>query len=155
MPASADRDGCLCLHMRNCAEIEGWQVPSVFWTNLKQEGNVKRVPWQTTWVLLKGRNSFLMWQYLSSYLVFKTLISFIRSSRPEVFCKKGIFRNFAKFTTLLKNRLWHRCFPVNSGKFQGRPFSIEHLWWLLLIYLLWIFRISRTRTVKRKNTNIS
>ena len=39
MPASADRDGCLYLHMRNCAEIEGWQVPS---TNLKQEGNVKR-----------------------------------------------------------------------------------------------------------------
>ena len=55
-----------------------------------------------------------------------------RSSRPEVFCKKGVLRNFAKFTgkhlcqslffnkvaglrpsTLLKKRLWHRCFPFN------------------------------------------
>ena len=52
-----------------------------------------------------------------------------RSSHPEVFCKKGALRNFIKFTgkhlcqslffnkvadlrlaTLLKKRLWHRCF---------------------------------------------
>ena len=39
-----------------------------------------------------------------------------RSSRLEVFCKKGVLRNLAKFTgkylrpaTLLKKRLWHRC----------------------------------------------
>ena len=59
-----------------------------------------------------------------------------RSSRPELFCKKGVLRNFATFTrkrlcqslflnkvagmrpaTLLKERLWHRCFPVNFTKF--------------------------------------
>ena len=75
----------------------------------------------------------------------------IRSSRPEVFCKKGILRNFSKFTgkhlcqsllfnnvaglrpaTLFKKRLWHRCFPVNFAKFLRTPFFIEHLWWLLL-----------------------
>ena len=58
-----------------------------------------------------------------------------RSSRLEVFCKKGALRNLAKFTgkylcqsiflnkvpglrpaTLLENRLWHRCFPVNFLK---------------------------------------
>ena len=74
-----------------------------------------------------------------------------RSSRPEVFCKKGVLRNIAKFTgkhlcqslffnkvaglrpaTLLKKRLWHRCFPVNFAKFLRTPFFIEHLWWLLL-----------------------
>ena len=63
-----------------------------------------------------------------------------RSSRPEVFCKKGVFRNFAKFTgkhlcqklffnkvaglrpaTLLKKSLWHRCFPVNFAKFLRTP----------------------------------
>ena len=44
---------------------------------------------------------------------------------PEVFCKKGFLRNFAKFTakyqcqsmcqpaTLLKRKLCHRCFPVS------------------------------------------
>ena len=73
------------------------------------------------------------------------------SSRPEVFCKKGILRNFAKFTgkhlcrnlffnivaglrpaTLLKMRLWHRCFPMNFAIFLRTPFLTEHLRWLLL-----------------------
>ena len=30
--------------------------------------------------------------------------------------------------TLLKKRLWHRCFPVNFAKFLRTPFLIEHLW---------------------------
>ena len=73
------------------------------------------------------------------------------SSRPGVFCKKSVFRNFAKFTgkylckslffnkvayfrpaTLLKKRLWHRCFPVNFAKFLRTPFLTELLRWLLL-----------------------
>ena len=75
-----------------------------------------------------------------------------RSSRPEVFCKKGVLTNFTKLTgkhrcqsfffckshlflrpaTLLKQRLWHRCFPVNFAKFLRTPFLTEHLRWLLL-----------------------
>ena len=74
-----------------------------------------------------------------------------RSSRAEVFCKKGILRNFAKFTgkhlcqslflkkivgprpaILLKRRLWHRYFPANFAKFLRTPFLTEHLQWLLL-----------------------
>ena len=64
-----------------------------------------------------------------------------RSSRPEVFCKKGVLRNFIKFTgkhlclrsaTLLKKRLWHRYFLVNFMKFLRTPFFTKHLWWLLL-----------------------
>ena len=70
------------------------------------------------------------------------------SSRPEVFCKKGVLRNFARFTgkhlcksffysinwpaTLLKKKLWHRCFPVNLAKFVKTPFFKEYLRWLLL-----------------------
>ena len=65
-----------------------------------------------------------------------------RSSRPEVFCKKGVLRNFAKFTgkhlcqslffnkvaglrpsTLLKKRLWHRCFPFNFCEIFKNTFS--------------------------------
>ena len=74
-----------------------------------------------------------------------------RSSSPEVFYKKGVLRNFAKLTgkhlcqslffnkvaglrpaTLLKRRLWHRCFLVNFLKFLRTTFFIEHLWWQLL-----------------------
>ena len=74
-----------------------------------------------------------------------------KSSRPGVFCKKVVLRNFVKFTvkhlcqspfsnkvaglsraTLLKKRPWRRCFPVNFVKFLRTPFYIEHLWWLLL-----------------------
>ena len=51
-------------------------------------------------------------------------LDYIRSSRPEVFCKKGVLRNFPKFTgnhlcqslrstTLFKKRLWHRYSPKN------------------------------------------
>ena len=66
--------------------------------------------------------------------------------------KKGVFRNFIKVTgkhlyqslffnnvaglrpaTLLENRLWHRCFPVNFVKFLRTPFLTEHLQWLLQI----------------------
>ena len=74
-----------------------------------------------------------------------------RCSQPDVFCKKGVLENLAKFTgkhpcqslffnkvagltpeTLLKKRTWHRCFPVDFAKFSETPFFIEHLWWLLL-----------------------
>ena len=56
---------------------------------------------------------------------------------PEVFYKKGVLKNFAKFTkkrlcqsllfnkvvgprpvTVLKRRLWRRCFPVNFAIFR-------------------------------------
>ena len=35
--------------------------------------------------------------------------------------------------TLLKKRLWHRCFPVNFVKFLRTPFLTERLWWLFLL----------------------
>ena len=34
--------------------------------------------------------------------------------------------------TLLKKRLWHRCFRVNFAKFLRTPVLTEHLRWLLL-----------------------
>ena len=74
-----------------------------------------------------------------------------RSRHQKCSKQKSVFRNFTKFTgkhlrqslffnkvaglrptTLLKKRLWHRCFPVDFVKFIRTPFLIEHLWWLLL-----------------------
>ena len=41
----------------------------------------------------------------------------IKSNHRRRSVRKGILRNFAKFVTLLKKRLWHRCFSVNFAKF--------------------------------------
>ena len=64
-----------------------------------------------------------------SYFTFnkKCLTSFMRSSHSEMFCQKGVLKNFSKLAGKhlcqslffnkvagLRPRLWHRCFPVNS-----------------------------------------
>ena len=46
-----------------------------------------------------------------------------RSSRPEVFCKKGVLRKSClRPATLLKKSLWHRCFSADFAKFLRTPF---------------------------------
>ena len=52
-----------------------------------------------------------------------------RSSRPAVFCKYYVLKNFAKCTG---KRDADRCFPVNFAKFLRKLFFIENLTWLLL-----------------------
>ena len=74
-----------------------------------------------------------------------------RSNRLELFCKKGVLKNFPKFTgkhlcqslffnkvagltpvTLFIKRLWTQVFSCEFAKFLRTPFLVEHLWWLLL-----------------------
>ena len=55
----------------------------------------------------------------------------VRSSPQELFCKKDVLKNFAKFTG---KWLWHMCFPVNFVKFLRTFFLTEHLRWLLLTF---------------------
>ena len=71
-----------------------------------------------------------------------------RSSRPNMFCEKGVLvfleisQNSQENTcarvsglrsvTLLKQRLWHRCFPMYFAKFLRAPSFTEHFRWLLL-----------------------
>ena len=60
-----------------------------------------------------------------------------RSNHQRCSVRKSVLRNFAKFTgkhlcqvlfynkgpaSLLKKRLWHRCFPMNFVKFLRTPF---------------------------------
>ena len=73
--------------------------------------------------------------------IFTNSVCTYRSTRPEVFCKKGILRNFVKLTgkhlcqslffnkvtglksaTLLKKWVWYRYFPVNFMKFWEHIF---------------------------------
>ena len=57
--------------------------------------------------------------------VLEHMVSF-RTSRPEVFCKKSVLRNFTKFTGK------HLCQGLFFNKVAGTPFFTEHLWWLFL-----------------------
>ena len=52
-------------------------------------------------------------------------------SYSEAFAK-GCSVKKAPPATLLKKRLWHRCFPMNFAKFLRTSFFTEHFWWLLL-----------------------
>ena len=80
--------------------------------------------------------------------------------------KIGVLRNFAKFTgkhvyqrlffnkvaglraaTLLKKRLWHRCFPVKFEKVLRTPIFTEHLWWLLLWITCQVEKWLKTSTI--------
>ena len=63
----------------------------------------------------KGYNRSTIW----SCSVEKVFSEILQKSRPP---------------TLLKDRLWHRCFPVNFAKFLRKSFFTEHLQWLLLIH---------------------
>ena len=75
----------------------------------------------------------------------------LQKQPPEVFCKKRVLNNFAKFTgqhlcqrlffnkvagvrlaTLLKKGLWHRCFPLIFAKLLRTPFLQCTSWQLLL-----------------------
>ena len=49
-------------------------------------------------------------------------------------CQSLFFNKYADLrpATLLKKRLWHRCFPVNFVKFLRTPFYIDYLWYLSL-----------------------
>ena len=98
--------------------------------------------------------------WANNFLVLTWNFSFVRSSRPKMFCK-GVLRNFAKFkgkhlrqsfffnkvaglsrANLLKEKLWHRFFLVNFAKFLRTPFLTEHVSWLLLFCFHKIIKIS-------------
>ena len=105
----------------------------------------------------------------NSRVMQRTIFSFTKSNKqkqpPQVLCRKGVLRNFAKFTgkelcqslfSLLKKRLWHRCLHVNFAKFLKAPF-FKKIWRtppvaaseqsffkrkyyvIFIIFLLWVF----------------
>ena len=47
----------------------------------------------------------------------------------EVFCKLPFAMHVAIMESLLKKRLWHRCFSCESCEISKNTFFTEHLWW--------------------------
>ena len=76
--------------------------------------------------------------------------AYVMKQSPRGVPWNSVLRNFTKLTekylglpgTLLKNRLWHRCFPVNFVKFLRILFLTEDLWWLLLYVPIWARSVS-------------
>ena len=118
------------LFCKTITAFQGYSLKSLFWNLLTWSLKMSVVDFNFNNV--EGLALSCKW----SFLVLPSL-----KSRREMFFKKYVFRNFAKFTgkhqcqslyfhkvagmrtaTLLKDRLWHRCFPVNFAKFLRAPF---------------------------------
>ena len=76
------------------------------------------------------------WLEIGCKVLGKIRLLIVRSSHQRCSVRKGVLRNFAKFTgghlcqnlflikrrPLLTRRIWHRYFPVNFAKFLRTPF---------------------------------
>ena len=116
------------------------------------------------------RNSIYSF-YQVLYMVCRCSKKYYWSSRPEVLCKKGVLKNFTKIigkhlcknfffkkiaglrsANLLKNRLWHRCFPVNFAKFLKIPFFLQNTSAGCFLSLLWPVIFGKRRFYQNKKT---
>ena len=124
---------------------------SLYRSKLQQGKNIRNAPEINKKILITARkNEFFprIQNIITSDLKFKLIIS--RCSCPEVFCKKGVLRNLAKFTSqentcarvsflinlqadfIKKQTLTQVFFPLNLVKFLRTPFITEYFRWLLL-----------------------
>ena len=85
-----------------------------------------QVPTQQTFTCSKSTIETLkkVWNMLKVNTIF-------RSSRPEVFCKKGVLKDFAKFTG---KHLCQRLFFCEFCEISKNNFFTEHLRWLLFYF---------------------
>ena len=87
--------------------------------------------------------------------VFLTVIAkFLRTAILKNICERLLLRVFPFMlvcrqpTTLLKKRLWHRCFPVNFAKFLGTHFLQNTSGWLLP-NIVFMIKLNLVTTLKQ------
>ena len=109
-----------------------WDI-DVFWiiiwkANSKQPGKIRYCILVKIYIFPWDNMAFLCRIFL---LPEKKALFFLlcRRSRPEVFCKKGVLRNFRKFTG---KHLRQSLFFIKVAGLRT-PFLTEYLRWLLLI----------------------
>ena len=78
--------------------------------------------------------------YLNFYWLSKFQKKSFKSSCPQVFCKKGVLGNFAKFTGkhLCQSLFFNKVAglrPVDFATFLRTLFLTEQLWWLHLNFV--------------------
>ena len=84
--------------------------------------------------LVDNRNNNAQKQSPGCVILKKVFLKISQKFTGKHMCQSLLFNKVAgpRPATLIKKRLWHRCFPVNFAKFLRTSFSIEHLGWLLL-----------------------
>ena len=83
----------------------------------------------------------------------KVFLEILQNSLEKTCARVSFFNKVA--ATLLKKRLWHRCFPVNLAKFPRTRFFTEHLWWLLLTERLPANHVNQKGHKKGKDEGLS
>ena len=65
-----------------------------------------------------------LWKVVSQKQSRKMFLKNLQNSQENTLCQCLFFKEVAGFrpVTLLKKRLWRRCFPVNFANFVGAPF---------------------------------
>ena len=107
--------------------------PQIFWPVIFKNGDALQIKlWNCvnfSFFYLKLFSVFIM---NSSTIIFGESCEAGQKQTPEVFCGKGVLRNFAKFTakhlfqSLFFNKaagLRHRCFPVSFCEISRNTFS--------------------------------
>ena len=69
---------------------------------------------------------------IKMFSVKKVFLKISQDSQKNTCARVSFLIKLKAPLTLLKKRLWHRCFLVNFVKFLRTPFYKDHFWWLLL-----------------------
>ena len=84
--------------------------------------------WNQCTLFVSANKKYLYKEFLSNkYVNYENVSAMKRPLLGDLCCLKP--------ATLLKQRLWHRCFSVNVAKFLRTPFLTEHLQRVLLAFL--------------------
>ena len=92
-----------------------------------------RLGWLLVGIETEHGKKWILKTVIQRCSVKKVLLKISHNSQ-EITVPESIFYTFAglQLATLLKKRLWHRCFLAKFAKFLKISIFIEHLWWLLL-----------------------
>ena len=115
-----------------------WVVSTKMKNKKKMASFFKQKPFCMTVTIIYpfDRMCFLVSSFRLLFSGYFSLLTKTRSSHRMYSVREGVLTNFVKFTgkhlcqslffnklaTLLKKRLWHRCFPVNFVKFLRKHF---------------------------------
>ena len=114
---------------------EPWKPFSHLSQSYKPHYKILALWWKTS-LIVKD------WLSLHHRCSIKKVFLDISQNSQENTCARVSFLMKLRPATLLKKRLWHRCFPVNFDEFLKTPFLTEHLRWLLL------------KSIKKKKTSL-